>query len=197
MKTPKQKLKEAFPFSFLFWAKDKIAHLYENVKTSSVFKTLFSSERFVNSERRKPIKRVKDKYNVEVRPSPEEDGQMIVMLEPKEGDRIMEEYDSMKTKNPNRDFYQNKAKSNKMTYYIELEGEIVEESQDLFQNRYELCEEAFGTVYMKQGMQILHTIIEKHEEEYKDKVKIMNDQAERVSFDDFSKMLENSNVRQN
>jgi len=84
-----------------------------------------------------------------------------------------------------------------MTYYIELDEKIVEESKDLFQNQYELCEEAFGTVYMKQGMQILHKIIEDHEEEYKDKVKIMNDQGERVSFDDFSKMLENSNVRQN
>jgi len=197
MKTPKQKLKEAFPFSFLFWVKDKITHLYQRAKSSSTFKTLFSEERFVNAERRKPIERVKDKYNVEVRPSPEDDGQMIVMLEPKEGDRIMEEYEDMNSKTPNRDFYQSKAKPNKMTYYIELDEKIVEESKDLFQNQYELCEEAFGTVYMKQGMQILHKIIEDHEEEYKDKVKIMNDQGERVSFDDFSKMLENSNVRQN
>lgn len=81
-----------------------------------------------------------------------------------------------------------------MTYYLLLPDEIVEESTDIFSNRYVLCEHEFKVVWAEQGLMLLRRILERHEK-YADKLEIKNDQGGDVTLEQFMDILDNNQVR--
>lgn len=78
-----------------------------------------------------------------------------------------------------------------MKYYLSVSEELLEQSVDLFTNRYLLVESAFDNIYAKQGFQVFERIIE--DETLVEHMEIMDEHGEEISIGDFIEILEEKN----
>lgn len=175
----------------------------KNLDSSDMFKTLFTTERFVRTKRKKPIEQVKDKYDIHTAlQGTGKDKQMVVMFEPKDGQYLTGKMDEIKEHQrlEFEEFAKNKQVSksqSKMTYFLEItDKQLIEESVDIFTDKYELAKKSFNSIVPGPGFQILNKIIQENEERYQEMIEIKNDQGKTVSFEEFAEVLNDNHVKQ-
>lgn len=185
-----------------------------------IWDILFSTAPFTSIESHKRVmkKHVGDKYEVNTMIAGRDADEMYIMLNPRDGDYLTGKMESISNDDKNKfkkrfsdsrkkfvpaiqtpdsnSSSDDKTDDNAMKYYLSVDEELVNASQDLFETEYPLCTRSFGTVYPQDGMKVLNSVITKHES-YHDSIEIHNEDGETVSFDEFSDMLNDNTVLTN
>jgi len=80
-----------------------------------------------------------------------------------------------------------------MEYLIVLDSDLVEESKDLFVEKYSLVRTSFETVYPQEGFPLFETLLDREETS---KFEIYNEEGEEFDVESFVEKLEDYNLKQ-
>jgi len=80
-----------------------------------------------------------------------------------------------------------------MEYFIVLDSDLVEESKDLFVEKYSLLRTSFETAYPQEGFPLFETLLDR---EKTDKFEIYNEEGEKFDIESFVEKLEDYNLKQ-
>lgn len=80
-----------------------------------------------------------------------------------------------------------------MLYYLVLDSELVNNSKDLFTEKYELVRTSFETAYPQHGFSIFEQILEQGDI---GQIKIFDEDGNEMNIGSFMKMLEEHNLKQ-